>query len=113
MGEARKKWGILKINEPTSNDPSSITTSDVPTASSSTDTSATAINIDDYIGMWHIDGQNYDSNYVAAYETELGIEKLSNNKFSFGLFVSISMKYLAKQHLTETWLILHAKMGNI
>ena len=80
-----KKWGILKINEPTSNDPSSITTSDVPTASSSTDTSATAINIDDYIGMWHIDGQNYDSNYVAAYETELGIEKLSNNKFSFWL----------------------------
>lgn len=80
-----KKWGILKINEPTSNNSSSITTSDVPTASSSTDTSATAINIDDYIGMWHIDGQNYDSNYVAAYETELGIEKLSNNKFSFWL----------------------------
>lgn len=80
-----KKWGILKINEPTSNDPSSTTTSDVPTTSSSTDTSATAINIDDYVGMWHIDGQNYDSNYVAAYETELGIEKLSNNKFSFWL----------------------------
>ncbi len=80
-----KKWGILKINEPTSNDPSSITTSDVPTTSSSTDTSATAINIDDYVGMWHIAGQNYDSTYVAAYETELGIEKLSNNKFSFWL----------------------------
>ncbi len=80
-----EKWGILKINEPTSNDPSSTTTSDVPTTSSSTDISATAINIDDYVGMWHIDGQNYDSNYVAAYETELGIEKLSNNKFSFWL----------------------------
>ncbi len=80
-----KKWGILKINEPTSNDPSSTTTSDVPTTSSSTDTSATAINIDDYVGMWHIAGQNYDSTYVAAYETELGIEKLSNNNFSFWL----------------------------
>lgn len=32
-----------------------------------------------------INGQNYDSNYVAAYETELGIEKLNNNKFSFWL----------------------------
>lgn len=80
-----KKWGILKINEPTSNDPSSTATSDVSTTSNSTETSATAINIDDYVGKWHIAGQNYDSTYVAAYETELGIEKLSNNNFSFWL----------------------------
>ncbi len=80
-----KKWGILKINEPTSNSSSSTATSDVPTTSNSTDTNTIAINIDDYVGMWHIDGQNYDSTYVAAYETELGIEKLSNNNFSFWL----------------------------
>lgn len=80
-----KKWGILKINEPTSNDPSSTATSDVSTTSNSTETNATAINIDDYVGKWHIAGQNYDSTYVAAYETELGIEKLSNNNFSFCL----------------------------
>lgn len=80
-----KKWGILKINEPTSNNSSSTATSDASTINNSTETNTTAINIDDYVGMWHIDGQNYDSTYAAAYETELGIEKLSNNNFSFWL----------------------------
>ena len=80
-----KKWGILKINEPTSDDSSSTATSDTSTINNSTETNATAINIDDYVGMWHIDGQNYDITYVDAYETELHIEKLSNNNFSFWL----------------------------
>lgn len=80
-----KKWGILKINEPTSNNSSSTTTSDVPTTSTSTDASATAINIDDYVGKWHIDGQYYDSDYH-AYERNLSVSKLGENQFSFELF---------------------------
>ena len=81
-----KKWGILKINEPTSNDSSSTATSDVPTTSSSTDTSATTpINIDDYVGTWHIDGDYYIGNYVAPLKT-LSIINLGENQFSFDLF---------------------------
>ncbi len=80
-----KKWGILKINEPTSNNSSSTTTSDVSTTSTSTDASATAINIDDYVGKWHIAGQNYDNDYH-AYERNLSVSKLGENQFSFELF---------------------------
>ena len=55
------------------------------TTSNATDTNAATINIDDYVGKWHINGQNYESGYVDAYETELHINKLNNNQFSFHL----------------------------
>ena len=80
-----KKWGVLKINEPTSNNSSSTTTSDVTTTSTSTDASATTINIDDYVGDWHIDGQYYISDYD-TYERNLSVSKLGENQFSFELF---------------------------
>ena len=80
-----KKWGILKINEPTSNSSSSTATSDVPTTSNSTDTNTIAINIDDYVGKWHIAGQNYDSDYH-AYEKNLTIRNEGEGYLVFQLF---------------------------
>lgn len=66
-------------------DSSSTTTSEVPTTSSSTDTNTTAINIDDYVGRWHINGQGYDSQYD-AYERNLSITNLGGDQLSFELF---------------------------
>ena len=57
---------------------------DTVTSDSSGINSAT-INIDDYIGNWHISGQNYDSDYY-AYERNLSVSKLGENQFSFELF---------------------------
>lgn len=81
-----KKWGILKINELASNDSSSTATSDVPTTSSSTDTSTTTINIDDYVGTWHIDGDIVTMPNYVSYGRTLSITNLGEGQLSFELF---------------------------
>ena len=51
----------------------------------STDASATTINIDDYVGKWYINGQNYDSDYH-AYEKNLSIRNEGEGYLVFQLF---------------------------
>ena len=50
-----------------------------------TDPGVAAINIDDYAGRWHIDGQNYDSDYH-AYERNLSIINYGEDHLCFQLF---------------------------
>lgn len=64
---------------------SSTIDSDVLSTSNPADTDAATINIDDYVGQWHIDGQNYDSDYH-AYERNLSIIHYGEDSLFFQLF---------------------------
>ena len=54
------------------------------TTSNASDTNATTMNIDDYVGGWNINGQDYNSE-GDYYETDLDITKLNDSQFSFVL----------------------------
>lgn len=59
--------------------------SNVLSTSDAADPGAAAVNIDDYAGQWHIDGQQYDREYH-AYEKNLSIVRNGEDSLFFQLF---------------------------